>query len=137
MAIDTPGHLLAIQVTTATAQERAKVHLFLAQEVHMSAQNRSHWPLSIKDIPGRNLRRQLGRKGRDAIYIIKRQEAKKGCVLHPGRWPGRRAEFWLGLALATIDTGLSAITQTLARAAFCRLHHPHTTQCRYSLLHSS
>ena len=33
MAIDTPGHLLAIQVTTATAQERAKVHLFLAQEV--------------------------------------------------------------------------------------------------------
>ena len=55
MVVDTLGYLLALRVTAANEQKSAPRCAFWPKRCSMSAKNRSHWPLSIKDIPARNL----------------------------------------------------------------------------------
>lgn len=93
MAVDTLGHLLAVQVTPANEQERAQVRS-LAQEVqHVTGQT-----VKVAFV-------DQGYTGQDAadaaleegiqLHVVKLPQAKKGFVLLPRRWVVERSFGWI------------------------------------------
>jgi transposase len=92
LAVDTLGHLLALVVTPASAQERAQVEA-LAQRVQ--AVTGEHVELAYVD---------QGYTGDDPaaaaeahgirLEVVKHAEAKRGFVLLPRRWVAERSFAW-------------------------------------------
>src|SRR5581483_6420560 len=94
VAVDTPGHLLALRVTAADEQERAQVAELTAR---------------VQDVTGGTVEVAFVDQGYtgDAaagqaqangirLEVVKHTEAKKGFVLLPRRWVVERTFGWLG-----------------------------------------
>jgi transposase len=92
IAVDTLGHLLALKVTPANAQERAQVGE-LAQQVQAATE--SHVEIGYVDqgYTGAEPAAQAADKGIHLI-VIKLPEAKRGFVLLPRRWVVERSFAW-------------------------------------------
>jgi len=93
MAVDTLGHLPAVQVTPANEQERAQVGA-LAQEIqHVTGQTVK---LAFVDqgYTGKEPAAAAQEEGID-LHVVKLPEAKKGFVLLPRRWVVERSFGWV------------------------------------------
>ncbi len=93
IAVDTLGHLLALKVTPANAQERAQVGALAA---HVQAVTEKHVQIGYVDqgYTGAEPAAQAAQAGIDLI-VIKLPEAKRGFVLLPRRWVVERSFAWL------------------------------------------
>ncbi len=93
MAADTLGHLLAVHVTPADAQERAQVKR-LCEDVQQATGHtvRLAWA-------DQGYKREAASKAAQdnsiELQIVKLPEAKKGFVLLPRRWVVERSFGWL------------------------------------------
>ena len=93
MAVDTLGHLLAVHVTPADAQERAQVKR-LCEDVQQATGHtvRLAWA-------DQGYKREAASKAAQdnsiELQIVKLPEAKKGFVLLPRRWVVERSFGWL------------------------------------------
>jgi transposase len=121
MAVDTLGHLLALHVTPASADDRAQVGLLAAavQEA-TGASVELAWvdqgyagPEPAADAAAYGIR----------LEVVKLPEAKKGFVLLPRRWVAERTFAWLGRArrLARDYERLPCVAVGLHFAAFLSL----------------
>jgi transposase len=92
IAVDTLGHLLALKVTPANAQERAQVGELAAQ---VQAVTGEHVALAYVDqgYTGQEPAAAAARAGID-LMVIKLAQAKRGFVLLPRRWVVERSFAW-------------------------------------------
>ena len=92
MAVDTPGHLLALHVTPASAEDRGDVER-LART--MQAVTGDHVDLAYVDqgYSGARAADAAARHG-IALKIVKLPEVKRGVVLLPRRWVVERSCAW-------------------------------------------
>ena len=92
IAVDTLGHLLALKVTPANAQERAQVGELAAQ---VQAATGEHVQIAYVDqgYTGAEPAAAAQRAGIDLI-VIKLPQAKRGFVLLPRRWVVERSFAW-------------------------------------------
>ena len=92
LAVDTLGHLLALKVTPANAQERAQVGELAAQ---VQAVTGEHVAIAYVDqgYTGTEPAVAAARAGIDLI-VIKLAQAKRGFVLLPRRWVVERSFAW-------------------------------------------
>ena len=92
LAVDTLGHLLALLVTPASAQERAQVEA-LAREVQ--AVTGEHVELAYVDqgYTGQGPAAAAAARG-IRLEVVKHAEAKRGFVLLPRRWVAERSFAW-------------------------------------------
>ncbi|MBB5866517.1 IS5 family transposase [Xanthomonas sp. 3058] len=93
MAVDTLGHLLAVQVTPANEQERAQVRS-LAQEVQHVTGKTVKIAFVDQGYTGEEPAQAAKEEGSE-LHVIKLQEAKKGFVLLPRRWVVGRSFGWV------------------------------------------
>ncbi|QBG93739.1 IS5 family transposase [Xanthomonas oryzae] len=93
MAVDTLGHLLAVQVTPANEQERAQVRS-LAQEVQHVTGETVKIAFVDQGYTGEEPAQAAKEEGIE-LHVIKLQEAKKGFVLLPRRWVVERSFGWV------------------------------------------
>ncbi|MDV2453241.1 IS5 family transposase [Xanthomonas hortorum] len=93
MAVDTLGHLLAVQVTPANEQERAQVRS-LAQEVQHVTGETVKIAFVDQGYTGQEPAQAAKEEGVE-LHVIKLQEAKKGFVLLPRRWVVGRSFGWV------------------------------------------
>ena len=107
---------------TAAYEERIKVRT-LAQEVQYV--NEESVTLAFVD---QGYTGQAAWQEGMQLHGITRKEAKISRCFASAPL-GYRAELWLGQALSPIGMGLCAMTANPGRAALCRVHHPHATQC--------
>jgi transposase len=121
MAVDTLGHLLALHVTAADAQDRAQVEQLAEQ---------------VQDVTGQSVELAFvdqgytgDRPAQDAakhgihLEVVKLPEAKKGFVLLPRRWVVARSFAWAARfrRLARDDERLPATLAGLHFLAFAIL----------------
>jgi transposase len=121
MAVDTLGHLLALHVTAADAQDRAQVEQLAEQ---------------VQDVTGQSVELAFvdqgytgDRPAQDAakhgihLEVVKLPEAKKGFVLLPRRWVVERSFAWAARfrRLARDDERLPATLAGLHFLAFAIL----------------
>ncbi len=92
MAVDTLGHLLALLVTPANAQERAQVAEW-AQQVQ--AVTGEHVELAFVDqgYTGEDVADAAQQHG-IRLEVVTLPEAKRGFVLLPRRWVAERSVAW-------------------------------------------
>ena len=91
-AVDTLGHLLALSVTPANAQDRAQVADLAAQVQQFTGQNVT---LGYVDQGVHGQDPSAGRGGaRPQLEVITHTEAKRGFVLLPRRWVVERSFAW-------------------------------------------
>ncbi|MGV1108072.1 IS5 family transposase [Xanthomonas translucens] len=93
MAVDTLGHLLAVQVTPANEQERAHVRS-LAQEVQHVTGDTVTVAFVDQGYTGQEPAQAAQEEGID-LHVVKLPEAKKGFVLLPRRWVVERSFGWV------------------------------------------
>ncbi|MCC8554486.1 IS5 family transposase [Xanthomonas hortorum] len=93
MAVDTLGHLLAVQVTPANEQERAQVRS-LAQEVQHVTGETVKIAFVDQGHTGEEPAQAAKEEGIE-LHVIKLQEAKKGFVLLLRRWVVERSFGWV------------------------------------------
>ncbi|OBU69148.1 transposase [Stenotrophomonas maltophilia] len=93
MAVDTLGHLLAVQVTPANEQERAQVRA-LAQEVQDVTGETVKLAYVDQGYTGKDPAEAAREEGIE-LHVVKLPEAKKGFVLLPRRWVVERSFGWL------------------------------------------
>ncbi|PPT90856.1 transposase, partial [Xanthomonas arboricola] len=93
MAVDTLGHLLAVQVTPANEQERAQVRS-LAKEVQHVTGETVKIAFVDQGYTGEEPAQAAKEEGIE-LHVIKLQEAKKGFVLLPRRWVVERSFGWV------------------------------------------
>jgi transposase len=92
MAVDTLGHLLALQVTPANAQERAQV-AELAHNVQDVTGDSVEIAYVDQGYTGDQAAEDAAKHGIE-LHVIKLPEAKKGFVLLPRRWVVERSFAW-------------------------------------------
>jgi transposase len=93
-AVDTLGHLLAVQVTAANEQERAQVAA-LAAKVQEVTGGTVEVAFVDQGYTGDDAATQAQGHG-IRLEVVKHTEAKKGFVLLPRRWVVERSFGWLG-----------------------------------------
>lgn len=93
VAVDTLGHLLAVLVTPANAQERAQV-AELAKQVQTATQRSVHLAYVDQGYTGQKAADAAADQG-IALEVVKLAEAKRGFVLLPRRWVVERSFAWL------------------------------------------
>ena len=91
-AVDTLGHLLALQVTPANEQERAQV-ADLVQDVQEATGKHIEVAYADQGYTGEEPAEQAARQG-VRLVVVKLQEARKGFVLLPRRWVVERTFAW-------------------------------------------
>jgi transposase len=92
MAVDTLGHLLALHVTAASAQDRCQVTRLAAsvQEVTGDAVEVAFVDQGYTE----DQAAQDGQTQHMRLEVVKLPEAKKGLVLLPRRWVVERSNTW-------------------------------------------
>jgi len=93
MAVDTLGHLLAVQVTPANEQERAQVRS-LAQEVQHVTGETVKVAFVDQDYTGQEPA-DATREESIELHVVKLPDANKGFVLLPRRWVVERSFGWI------------------------------------------
>ena len=90
MAVDTLGHLLALRVTPANAQERSQVG-----ELSRAVQAVANQRVEIAYVDqGSEAERAAAQEG-IALCVVRLEEAKRGFVLLPRRWVVERSFAWM------------------------------------------
>jgi transposase len=92
VAVDTLGHLLALLVTPANAQERAQVG-DLAEQVQDATGERVEVAFVDQGYTGEDAAEAAGAHG-IRLAVVKLPEAKRGFVLLPRRWVVERSFAW-------------------------------------------
>lgn len=92
MAVDTLGHLLALLVTPANAQERAQVGA-LAQAVREATGQQVELAFVDQGYTGEETAQAAEQQGIH-LEVVKLPEAKRGFVLLPRRWVIERSFAW-------------------------------------------
>ncbi len=92
-AVDTLGHLLALRVTPADAQDRDQVAALLA-EVQEVTDNRVEVAYVDQGDTGAPPAAEAARRGVELV-VVKLPQAKRGFVLLPKRWVVERSCAWL------------------------------------------
>lgn len=95
MAVDTLGHLLAVIVTPANAQERAQVEQ-LAEEVQAATGESVEVAFVDQGYTGEDAARAAEEHGirLEVVKLPERDGGKKGFVLLPRRWVVERSFAW-------------------------------------------
>ncbi len=93
VAVDTLGHLLALHVTAANAQERDQVAV-LAQAVQEATGDQVQLAYVDQGYTGDKAAEAAAAHG-IALEVVKLSEAKKGFVLLPRRWVVERSFGWI------------------------------------------
>ena len=93
VAVDTLGHLLAVHVTAANAQERAQVGV-LAQAVQGATGQSVQLAYGDQGYTGAAPAQAAKKEGIE-LEVVKLTEAKRGFVLLPRRWVVERSFGWL------------------------------------------
>jgi transposase len=93
MAVDTLGHLLALHVTAANAQDRAQVEQ-LAEEVQAVTGDAVEVAFVDQGYTGDQPAEAAAAHGMH-LEVVKLPEAKKGFVLLPRRWVVERSFAWV------------------------------------------
>jgi transposase len=93
MAVDTLGHLLALTVTPADAQERSQVAP-LAEQIQQATGQNVEVAYVDQGYTGENPLFDAAEKGIDLV-VVRLPGAKKGFVLLPRRWVVERSFAWL------------------------------------------
>ena len=91
-AVDTLGHLLALRVTPASAQERAQVGA-LADAVQAATGNTVELAWGDHGYTGEDPAEAAAARGIELV-VVRLPEAKKGFVLLPRRWVVERSFAW-------------------------------------------
>lgn len=91
-AVDTLGHLLALRVTPASAQERAQVG-DLAEAVQEATGRTVELAWVDQGYTGEDPAEAAAERGID-LAVVRLPEAKKGFVLLPRRWVVERSFAW-------------------------------------------
>ncbi len=92
MAVDTLGHLLALHVTAADEQDRARVRK-LAKDVQEATGDSVELAYVDQGYTGEKPAADAARRGIE-LSVVKLPEAKRGFVLLPRRWVGERSFAW-------------------------------------------
>jgi transposase len=92
VAVDTLGHLLALHVTAADAQDRAQVGT-LAEEVQQITGEHVELAYVDQGYTGENATEAAEKHGIQ-LKVVKHTEAKRGFVLLPRRWVVERSFAW-------------------------------------------
>lgn len=93
LAVDTLGHLLALQVTSADEQDRAQVET-LAHEVQEATGENIDLAYVDQGYTGKEPAEVAAEHGIELV-VVKLPEAKRGFVLLPRRWVVERSFGWL------------------------------------------
>jgi len=93
MAVDTLGHLLALHVTPADAQDRAQVAQ-LAQQVQAVTGEAVQVAFVDQGYTGEEAQQQAAAHGL-RLEVVKLPDAKHGFVLLPRRWVVERSFGWM------------------------------------------
>jgi len=93
IAVDTLGHLLALYVTPADAQDRAQVEE-LAQQVQDVTEESVEVAFVDQGYTGDEPAQAARSQGME-LQVVKLPEAKKGFVLLPRRWVVERSFGWM------------------------------------------
>jgi transposase len=93
LAVDTLGHLLALQVTAANEQDRAQVAA-LAQQVQAVTGDTVQLAFVDQGYTGEDPQQQAGQHGLQLV-VVKLPDAKNGFVLLPRRWVVERSFSWM------------------------------------------
>jgi transposase len=93
MAVDTLGHLLALQVTPADEQDRARVKQ-LAREVQQVTGKSVELAFVDQGYTGEKPAEDAARQGIQ-LEVVKLPQAKRGFVLLPRRWVVERSFAWM------------------------------------------
>ena len=93
LAVDTLGHLLALLVTPANAQDRAQVAA-LAEQVQEATGEMVEVAFVDQGYTGDQPAADAAKRG-IRIEVVKLPEAKRGFVLLPRRWVVERSIAWL------------------------------------------
>lgn len=91
-AVDTLGHLLALRVTAASAQERAQVAA-LASQVQAVTGEKVEVAYVDQGYTGEEPAHAAAERG-IRLCVVKLEEAKRGFVLLPRRWVVERSFAW-------------------------------------------
>jgi len=92
IAVDTLGHLLALQITPANEQDRAQVGA-LAKQLQELTQGSVQVAFVDQGYTGASSEAQAAEYSID-LQVVKHHEAKKGFVLLPRRWVVERSFGW-------------------------------------------
>jgi transposase len=92
MAVDTLGHLLALHVTPANADDRAQVE-HLAKAVQVASDDSVEVAFVDQGYTGQTPATAARRHGIE-LEVVKLPEAKRGFVLRPRRWVVERSFAW-------------------------------------------
>ena len=93
MAVDTLGHLLALLVTPANAQERSQVGE-LSQAVQAVTNQRVEIAYVDQGYTGSEAEQAAAQEGM-ALCVVRLEEARRGFVLLPRRWVVERSFAWM------------------------------------------
>ena len=93
LAVDTLGHVLALQVTAADEQDRAQVDQ-LAQAVQETTGQTVEVVFVDQGYTGADAAQQAAEQG-IRLQVVKLPDAKRGFVLLPRRWVVERSFAWL------------------------------------------
>jgi transposase len=93
MAVDTLGHLLALHVTAADAQDRAQVAQ-LAGDVQAATGDSVELAYADQGYTGARPAADANGRGIQ-LSVVKLPQAKRGSVLLPRRWVAERSFGWL------------------------------------------
>lgn len=115
LAVDTLGHLLALVVTPASAQDRAQV-AELAQQVQAVTGQSVEVAFVDQGYTGDQPLSAAAAQG-IRLEVIKLQEAKKGFVLLPRRWVVERDFAWMA-RFRRLARDYERLPQTLAGLHF-------------------
>jgi transposase len=93
IAVDTLGHLLALHVTPADAQDRQQVE-HLAEDVQEATGQNVQLAWVDQGYTGENAASDAAKHGIQ-LEVVKLPEAKRGFVLLPRRWVVERSFAWM------------------------------------------
>lgn len=94
VAVDTPGHLLALHVTPANEQDRAQM-TELAQSVQQATQQNVELAYTDAGFTSKRAQQDAQTQG-IRLEVVQLPQARKGFVLLPRRWVVERLFGWLG-----------------------------------------
>lgn len=110
-AVDTLGHLLALHVTPADAQDRAQV-----EQLAQAVQNVTGQSVTLAYVD-QGYTGETAREGANAhgieLEVVKHTEAKRGFVLLPRRWVVERSFAWAA-RFRRLARDYERLAQTLA-----------------------
>ena len=93
LAVDTLGHLLALHVTPADQQDRARVKQ-VAKEMQKATGKSVELAFVDQGYTGEQPASDAAKQGIE-LHVVKLPQAKRGFVLLPRRWVGERTFAWL------------------------------------------